>query len=321
MSPEPQPALLERILALRPTSAAHRLGDSPLPVLNPRDLVRALDGTPPVPVLCVPVPAVEALPGLLRAARDQDAVLGLACPYRPGSRDAAGAFFDAVRAAADDYGHRRPVFLQAGPLRITSAEPRGLQERAEDVFRFIDAGFSLLSVDASTLVPEAGVQVAADLVQAASERELSIEIAAPVDSRGRATPEGLQTCLEAFRAKRIDIRFVRLRSSQFLPDSARGAGQGPDLAALGELAAIASSFDAWLSVEEVGSARSPGAWARAGIRKLEVGGPFATVVLGALEPEMRASLRVRAAATSIPLAELLAQFGDPLAEAPHSAHL
>src|SRR5262245_59953859 len=204
MAPEPQPDVLERILALRPTSAAHRLGDSPFPLLNPRDLARALRESG-APLVCVPVPAVDALPGLLRAARDEDAVLGLAAPYRPGQRDAADAFFEAVRTAAAECRHRRPVFLQAGPIRLTSAEPRGLQMRAEDVYRFVDAGFSLLSVDCSTLVPEAGVLAASELVQAAAERELSVEIAAPVDESGRASAAALEKCLEGFRARRLEV--------------------------------------------------------------------------------------------------------------------
>ncbi|HEY8208975.1 MAG TPA: hypothetical protein VIG99_15900 [Myxococcaceae bacterium] len=307
-----EPALLERILALRPTSAASRLGDSPLPLLNPRDLARALDEAA-VPLVCVPVAAVEALPGLLRAARDEDAVLGLAAPHRPGQRDAADAFFEAVRAAAEECQHRRPVFLQAGPIRLTSADPRELQLRTEDVFRSVDAGFSLLSVDASTLVPEAGVLVAAELVQAAAERELSLEIAAPVDEKGRAGPEALETCLRLFADRKIEVRFVRVRSAQFLPEAAGSQ-------ALRALVEVAGRFGAWLSVEDLGaSAREPGAWGPAGARKLDAGGPFTRVVLGALEPELRASLEARAAATGVPAWDLLAQFGDPLRDAAEGA--
>jgi len=316
MSPEPPPAVLERILALRPTSAAQRLGDSTLPLLNPRDLARALDEAA-VPLVCVPVPALEAIPGLLRAARDEDAVLGLAAPYQPEHRDAADRFFEALRAAAEECHHRRPVFLQAGPIRLTSAEPRGLQLRAEDVFRFVDAGFSLVSVDCSTLVPEAGVMVASELVQAAVERELSVEIAAPVDESGRAGAAALQACLEGFASKRVAVRFVRVRSTQLL---AEGGGANLDLPALRELSDVARRFGAWLSVEEVGtSVRALPGWGPAGARKVDMGAPFARVVLGALEPDLRASLEVRAIATSIPTWELLAQFGDPLQEAPAGA--
>ena len=323
MSPEPPPAVLERILALRPTSAAQRLGDSTLPLLNPRDLARALDG-PAVPLVCVPVPALEAIPGLLRAARDEDAVLGLAAPYQPEHRDAADRFFEALRAAAEECHHRRPVFLQAGPIRLTSAEPRGLQLRAEDVFRYVDAGFSLVSVDCSALVPEAGVMVASELVQAAVERELSVEIAAPVDESGRARAAALQTCLEGFASKRVGVRFVRVRSTQLVAEGEGGAGEGAganlDLPALRELSEVARRFGAWLTVEEVGtSTRALPGWGPAGARKVDLGAPFARVVLSALEPDMRASLKVRAIATSIPTWELLAQFGDPLQEAPAGA--
>jgi len=307
------PALLKRILALRPTGAAQHLGDSVLPVLDPRDLARALDDAG-VPLVCVPVVTAAALPGLLRAARDQDAVLGLSAPHRPGGRDVASTFFGAVRAASAECRHRRPVFLQAGPLRLTSEEPRALRAAREDIYRYVDAGFSLLSLDASALPPEAGVRVVAELVGAAEERELSVEVAAPVDRAGRASPAALETCLEGLRARQVEIRFVRVRSAQFLP-STGGGDPGPNRSALEELSEIARAFGAWLSVEIAEGASKLSTWAPGGVRKLDVGVPFAEMVLGALGPELRRSLPGRAAAAGVPVWELLAQLGEPLAEA------
>src|SRR5687767_10334841 len=141
--------VLEKVLSLRPTSAAARLGQgSALPLLNPRDLVRALDESQ-TPVACVPVAAPDAVPGLLRAARGQRAALGLGGPGGPGSRDGPSRVFARVQAASEEIRHQRPVFLQAGAIRLVSAVRRALEQRVEDVYRFLDAGFALVSVDAA----------------------------------------------------------------------------------------------------------------------------------------------------------------------------
>jgi len=118
----------------------------------------------------------------------------------------------------------------------------------------------------------------------------------------------------------VDVRFVRVRAAQFVVAGEGGAGPGVDLPALRELSEVAARSGAWLSVEELGATvRAPAAWGPGGVRKLDAGGPFTRVVLGSLEAELRASLEVRATATSIPTWELLAQLGDPLQEAPASA--
>src|SRR5947209_20059847 len=99
---------LEKVLSLRPTNAVHRFGQgSKLPLLNPRDLVRAI-GENEAAVLCAPIISLGSIGALMRAARDDDAAIGLACPYVPGDRDGPMRFSDAVRAAGDETRHRRP---------------------------------------------------------------------------------------------------------------------------------------------------------------------------------------------------------------------
>jgi hypothetical protein len=299
------PEVLEKVLGLRPTSAASRLGrESALPLLNPRDLARALDGSA-APLVCVPVAAADAVPGLLRAARDQDAVLGLGCPYRPGHREGPARFFAQVQAASEEIQHQRPVFLQAGPIRLASADPRALEQRASDIHRFLEAGFTLVSVDASGMEPEAAAAAGRELLLPVVERELSVEVSAPAPAgaQGPAGPDRLRRLLEAFRAAGIEVQFVRLRSAQVDPR------------ALGALGEVARGAGAWLCVEDPGPV-TPRllAWGEAGVRKLDVGPPFSDLVLGALRPELRAALDGKARAAGLPAGELVARMEDPLAE-------
>ena len=310
--------VLDKVLALRPTNAVSRLGKSRLPLLNPRDLVRALE-TEPSSLLCVPVPALEVLPGLLRAARDQDAVLGLACAHPFPKRNTAAVFFDAVKAAADEIEHRRPIFLQAGPVRITTLEQKALEMAAAEVFKFVDAGFSLISLDTSALSQDDGVRIAAGLARLAVERELSIEIAAPMEGGGRPTPDTLRQYLEALGKKGLEPRFVRLRSTTILPLDGGGDTEG-DFAALRELQAVVLERGATLSIEDRGTpSRLLSSWTAAGVKKVDVGHPFARPVLKALSDERQAELRTKASDVGVGMAEMLGRTDAPLSGVDASA--
>jgi hypothetical protein len=305
--------VLDKVLALRPTNAVSRLGKSRLPLLNPRDLVRALQAEP-ASLLCVPVPALDVLPGLLRAARDQDSVLGLACAHPFPKRNTAAVFFDAVKAAADEIEHKRPVFLQAGPVRITTLEQKALEMAAAEVFKFVDAGFSLISLDTSALSQEDGIRIAAGLARLAVERELSIEIAAPLEGGGRPTPDTLRQYLEALGKKGLEPRFVRLRSTTILPLDGGATAEG-DYGALRELQEIASERGATLTIEDRGTPmRLLSSWTAAGVKKVDVGQPFARPVLNALTPERQTELRTKARDVGVGMAEMLGRTDAPLSQ-------
>lgn len=307
---------LEQVLALRPTNVVARLGArSRLPLLNPRDLARALDAGGGAAMLCVPLPSLALIPGLLRAARDRDAVLGLACPHPPVSRDGVARFFEAVRAAAEEIGHCRPLFLQAGPLRIGSTDTRAVDRLAAELYRYIDAGFTLVSLDASALPPADNLGVCAELARAASERELALELAAPRLSDGRPSARGLRTYLEGLARRGVEVRFIRLSASTFTAEALGGGGQvAGDLAALEDFREVAAEQGAWLTIDDRGAPpRLLPSWREAGVRKVDAGEPFARLLLFALPAERREAVLASAPREGAALAERLGCVEDPLA--------
>lgn len=223
-------------------------------------------------------------------------------------------FFEAVRAAADEVRHCRPVFLQAGPVRVTSADAKFIQELSTELYRYIDAGFSLLSLDGSGLPRADDARVCAELAQVAAERELAIEVTAPKMADGRPSTRGLRTYLEDLRKKKIEPRFVRLRSSVFMPDALPGQHPEADLAGVEEFAAVAAEFDVWLTIDDRGSpSRTLNGWAAEGVRKVDAGEPFAAWAVSALPPERREELRAQARKSPGGLAEVMGRSEDLLA--------
>jgi hypothetical protein len=290
---------LERVLGLRPTNAVGRLGaHSLLPALNPRDLLAVLpEGAA---LACFPAYAPWAVPGLLRAARDLDAVLGIACPHPLGEREAPAQLVDQVGREAAAARHQRPLFLQAGPLRLRSTEPAELDAVSSAVWDFVEAGFTLISVDVSALVPRDG-GVLAQVVQSATERELGVEVTPPLGDGGRFDAAGATAFLESIVSRGVLPQFLRLPASAYaLAPHAREPWE-LDLSVLEAAREIARAHGAALAVEQDGGApeRLGATLLRAGVRKVDADELCARAALGAWPKDAQEALDQRAQAQGL----------------------
>ncbi|HYH97063.1 hypothetical protein [Hyalangium sp.] len=293
----------ERILRLRPANVVGRLGQgSTLPILEPRRLGRALLERR-VPLLCVPVLIPPVMAGLLRAARELDAVIGLSCPALYERPVAAEAFITALKNEGEGL-HRKPFFLQAGPLRLNSSSPAALEQAYAVACKLLDAGFSLLSLDGSRLGVANSVQACRDLVQATMGKGVAVELTAPRNAGGRTSAEGLRNYLQSLEKAGARPDFMRVGVP--LPEEEQ-RHDGLDTALLGELAAVASRFGVELTVADRGRTSHSEfvEWARVGARKLDAGDTFSRIVLDALPEDVSKGLLAHAEETQIPVADLL----------------
>ncbi len=290
----------DRLLSLRPTNAVASLSGAALPVLDPRELILALpDG---VAMLCVPVGSEAALPGLFRAARDLEAIVGFSAPYAPNERESAYRFFHAVKQAAQEVRRLGPFFLQAGPIRIARADARALEPLLQATFRIVDAGFTLLSLDGSRLAPDEAAHCIAELASPALERELSVEVAAPRDEEGRTSAGAARALLGELAKCGIVPRFLRLTSRAVSGEAFL------DFDLVREIAAAAEAHGASLSLEDLGGTLAERArdWVQAGVRKYEPAAAFGRIALSHLSGEHQMALQARADGAGLPVTDVLA---------------
>ncbi|HEX8697467.1 MAG TPA: hypothetical protein VF815_01390 [Myxococcaceae bacterium] len=301
-------SVLDKVLSLRPANAVARLGQkSRLPLLSPQELLRALEGAPAA-LPCVPVRAKAAVPGLLAAARAEDAVLGLACSHPLADRGATERFLTAVRTAAEEAEHSRPLFLQAGPVRVAKPKPEGVKLQQEAIFRLVDDGFSLVSLDVSRLEAAAAVEVVDTLSAPLRERELPLELTLPAPAREFDTlMDTARPLLEGLRDAGVPVRFLRVPVAAFGEDDL-------DVGLLHLLVELATGFGVTVTVAEV-TDRSAGALptlVAAGVRKVDCGGPFDRLALAAWPEEVRATVEQKAEAAGLAPAELLGLIEEQL---------
>lgn len=259
------------MLALRPTNAASRLPQgSRVCILNPRDVYRALaQRRAIVPSVSLHVPF--ALPAVLRAARDLDAVLGLS---GAAARRAMGhevqvaspyAQFGRVADAAAETNTDRPLFL-VGMLPIDAADPRTVAAAREVAFKFVDAGFTGVAVRPPNDPAESVADLVADIGAPLRDRELALEVVVS-DPPDPARLSALAGTLKA-KGAAADVFAVRLDgapSSAAVGALARAArpaalaGYGVDRPAAGLAAAGLRRFDLTRALFDVAAPALPSA--------------------------------------------------------------
>lgn len=186
----------------RPSSAVARLGQRRLLVLSAADLLAAAAAEGTLLVALV-APAVAALQGFARAARDAGAPLVVVRPSGAGgekgpeeARDDA-AFVEAAFRAAEEVGFTGPMALLKDP-----PPPGAAEAEVDRVAHEIDAGFTGLSLSlAPGLLPAA----AAAAGKAVNALELGLEL---VPAGGSAEDAAVMS--EALRSKGARASAVRL---------------------------------------------------------------------------------------------------------------
>jgi hypothetical protein len=166
----------------RPASVVARLpprsGACPLAV---RELLGPASAAGLVlPLVQAPIAGVAR--GALVAAKEQQAVLGLALPSGTPPRP----WFDAVAAAADEIAAGLPVFLSA-EIVVEGEGATQVERAVRTAWELVEAGLTHLAVDVAAIsTPERG-RVAGEIAQSAFERGLGVEVVVPLGEGKAAT--------------------------------------------------------------------------------------------------------------------------------------
>lgn len=168
------PTLENPLRRLVPTQAARRLGDRQrLVLLSLRDMLRGLEDEGSVLLVAV-VEFPFILAPMLRAVRDADAALGIEPPGAMAGPRALHEFFEGVCETAERVGCVRPLFLSAPAVTIASEADADLA--GEQVFRWIDAGYTHVPLDASRLSVREAPGAIARAAVALEENETGLEV-------------------------------------------------------------------------------------------------------------------------------------------------
>jgi hypothetical protein len=263
-------SVLEAVLKLRPSSVASRLSGTCVCLLNARDIQRSVGLGTVVVAFEVPAPALAQ--GIVRAARQVGAVVGLSFPaLQLGESPRSHAVVQSLVAAIEEAGLTLPIFFRGGPVLLQEASEGAVAQARETVFRLIDAGFTEVSMDASGLDPAEAAAAIAEAAAPLRERELSLDITSRL-----AEPDAVTELVGSLGAQgvRVDVLTV--------PGAALAAVD--DLTPLEKAArpAVLSVLDPQRRLRGTGA------------RRAVASAPFCRILASALGAEAREAVRARA---------------------------
>lgn len=159
------------LLAFRPASVVGLLAPrSEACPLSTRELLAPARAAGIVlPLVHAPIAAVAR--GALVAARELDAVLGLALP--PGVPPEP--WFAAVARAADEVAGGLPVFL-AGEVVVEGEAEAQVERAARRAWRLVAAGLTHVAVDLGAVAPDARAPVGGEVARPAAEQGACVDV-------------------------------------------------------------------------------------------------------------------------------------------------
>jgi hypothetical protein len=193
------------ILAYRPATVVARLdarsGACPL---STRELLAAGAGLRAVlPVVRAPLVAVAR--GVLVAAREAQACVGLALP----TGAAPEPWVAGVARAADEVAAGLPIFL-CGEVKLEGEGATQVERAVDEAWRLVRAGVTHLAVDAAAVAPGERGRVAGEIAAAAVEHGVCVDVVVPLADGAQAGRRAAAVVEElARRGGAVDVASVR----------------------------------------------------------------------------------------------------------------
>ncbi|MBI5366557.1 MAG: class II fructose-bisphosphate aldolase, partial [Planctomycetes bacterium] len=235
----------ERLLERRPENVRRLLARASRTCLvSPRELYPAL--APRGFVLpCFAVGCRHALPGLLRAAAEVDAVIGIQAP--PAECAVSGGLTgqtpkelaNGLLEAAERLRFEPPLALHAEGVPVGAATPGEIEAARRSIEAFIHAGFTSFRIDAAGRSTEENATWTGDLARPCAEAGLALEAtlaggagADPTGAAVTAAARALSSGLAAWQSRPQTIWFEEPPAGPAAGGPAAGAPGWPATRAL-----------------------------------------------------------------------------------------
>ena len=170
------------ILDIRPKNAIDRMGaNNDVCLLNLKDILKVLASKPVILMACN-IRIKHAVPGIMRAAQELDAVLGFELARSEGNLDGGYTgqtpeiFFDMVTGYAKEINFTKPFFIHADHITVKTNIQEAIDKAKALIAAQLKAGFTSFAIDASfQQIPE-NIDITTKLAQPIIDQGLCLEV-------------------------------------------------------------------------------------------------------------------------------------------------
>ena len=171
-----------RILDLRPECIREKLGSkSKICLLNSHDIFRVLKDEQVIVMACN-ARIKHVVPGIMRAAEDLDAVVGLELAKTEGGVDGGytgqtpQVFFQTAIEYAETTRLSKPFFIHGDHTTVKDSSPEAFQSAEEQIKAEIKAGYTSIAIDASFNELEDNIRITGQLAALIRPYGLGLEV-------------------------------------------------------------------------------------------------------------------------------------------------
>jgi fructose-bisphosphate aldolase class II len=171
-----------KILDLRPEYIREKLGrKSKVCLLNSHDIFRVLKDQQVIVMACN-ARIKHVVPGIMRAAEELDAVVGLELAKTEGSVDGGYTgqtpeiFFQTAVGYAETIGFSKPFFIHGDHTTVKDASPEAIHSAEEQIEAELEAGYTSIAIDASFNELEDNIRITSQLAALISPHGLGLEV-------------------------------------------------------------------------------------------------------------------------------------------------
>jgi fructose-bisphosphate aldolase class II len=171
-----------KILALRPEYIREKLGGkSRVCLLNSRDIFRVLKDEQVIVMACN-ARIKHVVPGIMRAAEELNAVVGLELAKTEGSVDGGytgqtpEVFFQTAVGYAETVKLTKPFFIHGDHTTVKDTSPEAFQSAEEQIKAELEAGYTSIAIDASFNELEDNIRITSKLAALIAPYGLGLEV-------------------------------------------------------------------------------------------------------------------------------------------------
>jgi len=174
-------AVKEKFLAIRPENAVKKLGSrSKVPLVNSRPIFEAFREEKIIIMACN-IRIRHAVPGILRAAKELDAIVGFELAKTEGGLDGGytaqlpDEFVEMVVGYVEECKHDLPIFIHSDHIGIKDPTEKSVASGRDLIAAQIKAGFTSFAIDASHNEMPDNIRITAELAKPIQDQGLGLE--------------------------------------------------------------------------------------------------------------------------------------------------
>src|SRR3989338_7950926 len=171
---------ISKVLAARPLSTAKKLGNSKLLLLSSHKIFEILKEERVILMACN-IRIKHAVPGIMRAADELDAIVGFELARSEGNLKGGYTgftpytFFDTIVDYANRCNYKKPFFIHADHTTVKDTSAEEFQTAEEIIKAAIEAGYTSVAIDASHNEVEHNVDITSKLGKIVQDAGLGLE--------------------------------------------------------------------------------------------------------------------------------------------------